>query len=257
MEMLREKQRTSPGQASLLPYLHGVAGDARLFLSLYADTPGYQDRAYPFVVIDDTDATSRLIEARFLTDAGSLLRKVIFLVQKDQYALHDDDQRGVTNSDIDSVWQTVFSSFNMHHHDGRSLVLSSQVDEQGRLVRLASLFFCRERRLFFHPVCPSCGLSLNLCTDDRLLAQHGLQTYSGSAKRYLYCSSCCSLGTPEFYLFDAGRKLLYHGRFDDSTPGNGRPVTGADLSLAVEAAFSGEPFAREQNPAMGCSIKWR
>jgi peroxiredoxin len=37
----------------------------------------------------------------------------------------------------------------------------------------------------------------------------------------------------------------------------GRPVTGADLSLAVEAAFAGEPFAREQNPAMGCSIKWR
>jgi len=34
-------------------------------------------------------------------------------------------------------------------------------------------------------------------------------------------------------------------------------VTGADLSLAVEAAFSGEPFPREQNPAMGCSIKWR
>lgn len=63
--------------------------------------------------------------------------------------------------------------------------------------------------------------------------------------------------TPEFYLFDSGRKLLYHGRFDDSTPGNGRPVTGADLSLAVEAAFAGEPFAREQNAAMGCSIKWR
>lgn len=63
--------------------------------------------------------------------------------------------------------------------------------------------------------------------------------------------------TPEFYLFDSGRELFYHGRFDDSTPGNGRPVTGADLSLAVEAVFAGEPSPREQNPAMGCSIKWR
>lgn len=63
--------------------------------------------------------------------------------------------------------------------------------------------------------------------------------------------------TPEFYLFDSGRKLFYHGRFDDSTPGNGRPVTGEDLSLAVEAALAGEPYPREQNPAMGCSIKWR
>jgi peroxiredoxin len=63
--------------------------------------------------------------------------------------------------------------------------------------------------------------------------------------------------TPEFYLFDGGRKLLYHGRFDDSTPGNGRPVTGADLAGAVEAALAGEPYPREQTSAMGCSIKWR
>jgi peroxiredoxin len=63
--------------------------------------------------------------------------------------------------------------------------------------------------------------------------------------------------TPEFYLFDAARKLSYHGRFDDSSPGNGKPVTGADLSTAVEAALADEPYPREQNPAMGCSIKWR
>ena len=63
--------------------------------------------------------------------------------------------------------------------------------------------------------------------------------------------------TPEFYLFDGARKLSYHGRFDDSSPGAGRPVTGDDLATAVEAAFAGEPFPREQNAAMGCSIKWR
>lgn len=63
--------------------------------------------------------------------------------------------------------------------------------------------------------------------------------------------------TPEFFLFDGGRELAYHGRFDDSTPGNGKPVTGADLARAVEAVFTGEPSLREQNPAMGCSIKWK
>ena len=63
--------------------------------------------------------------------------------------------------------------------------------------------------------------------------------------------------TPEFYLFDSGRKLFYHGRFDDSTPGNGKKVTGADLSRALDAILSGEPALREQTPAMGCSIKWR
>jgi peroxiredoxin len=63
--------------------------------------------------------------------------------------------------------------------------------------------------------------------------------------------------TPEFFLFDAARKLTYHGRFDDSTPGNGKRITGADLTRAVEAVLSGEPALREQTPAMGCSIKWR
>lgn len=63
--------------------------------------------------------------------------------------------------------------------------------------------------------------------------------------------------TPEFFLFDGARKLAYHGRFDDSTPGNGKPVTGSELSRAVDAILSGEPALREQNPAMGCSIKWR
>lgn len=63
--------------------------------------------------------------------------------------------------------------------------------------------------------------------------------------------------TPEFFLFDGVRKLTYHGRFDESTPGNNKPVTGADLARAVDAVLSGEPSLREQTPAMGCSIKWR
>ncbi len=63
--------------------------------------------------------------------------------------------------------------------------------------------------------------------------------------------------TPEFFLFDGARRLAYHGRFDDSTPGNGRPVTGADLTAAVEGVLSGKPVPREQAPAMGCSIKWK
>lgn len=63
--------------------------------------------------------------------------------------------------------------------------------------------------------------------------------------------------TPEFFLFDGAKKLTYHGRFDDSTPGNGKKVTGADLSRALDGILSGEPALREQTPAMGCSIKWR
>ena len=63
--------------------------------------------------------------------------------------------------------------------------------------------------------------------------------------------------TPDFFLFDARRQLVYRGQFDDSRPGNGRPVTGADLRAAVEATLAGGTPAPDQVPSLGCNIKWR
>ncbi|CAA6660330.1 unnamed protein product [Spirodela intermedia] len=66
--------------------------------------------------------------------------------------------------------------------------------------------------------------------------------------------------TPEFFLFKKdGRRpfeLFYHGQFDDSRPRSGVPVTGRDLSAAVDAVLSGQPPPSRQKPSMGCSIKW-
>jgi peroxiredoxin len=63
--------------------------------------------------------------------------------------------------------------------------------------------------------------------------------------------------TPDFYVFDRDRKLAYRGQFDDSRPGNGTPVTGADLKAAVDAVLAGKPAPEDQRPSMGCNIKWR
>lgn len=63
--------------------------------------------------------------------------------------------------------------------------------------------------------------------------------------------------TPEFFLFDRARRLVYHGRFDGSRPGSGDPVTGADLRAAVDALLAGSAVPREQKPSVGCSIKWK
>ena len=63
--------------------------------------------------------------------------------------------------------------------------------------------------------------------------------------------------TPDFFLFDAGRRLVYRGQFDDSRPGNGRPVTGADLRAAIDATLAGHAPHAEQLPSLGCNIKWR
>lgn len=63
--------------------------------------------------------------------------------------------------------------------------------------------------------------------------------------------------TPDFYLFDKNRKLVYRGQFDDSRPGNDLPVTGQDLRAALEALLHGQPPLARQRPSLGCNIKWK
>lgn len=63
--------------------------------------------------------------------------------------------------------------------------------------------------------------------------------------------------TPDFFVFDRGRRLVYRGQFDASRPGNGIPVTGKDLRAAVEAVLKGVPPSLNQVPSMGCNIKWK
>lgn len=65
--------------------------------------------------------------------------------------------------------------------------------------------------------------------------------------------------TPEFYLFDAARRLVYHGRFDASRPGmtSGIPVTGDELRRAADAVIAGRALEHAAMPAVGCGIKWR
>jgi len=63
--------------------------------------------------------------------------------------------------------------------------------------------------------------------------------------------------TPDFFLFDDERRLVYRGQLDDSRPGNGKPVTGKDLRAALDAALAGRPVPSDQKPSLGCNIKWK
>ena len=63
--------------------------------------------------------------------------------------------------------------------------------------------------------------------------------------------------TPDFYLFDRERKLIYRGQFDDSRPKNDEPVTGRDLREALDLALTGQPISGAQKPSIGCNIKWK
>lgn len=77
-----------------------------------------------------------------------------------------------------------------------------------------------------------------------------VDTDQHAAKAFI--ASC----TPEFYLYDTDRRLVYHGQFDASRPGNGVPVTGVDLTTAIQAIQVGDLVPAEQQPSFGCSVKW-
>ncbi|HTL70095.1 MAG TPA: thioredoxin family protein, partial [Candidatus Eisenbacteria bacterium] len=78
--------------------------------------------------------------------------------------------------------------------------------------------------------------------------------YDASQKTARDYTAAC---TPDFFLFDRPRKLVYRGQLDDSRPGNGKPVTGADLRAAVDAVLAGKPVSAAQRPSLGCNIKWK
>jgi peroxiredoxin len=85
------------------------------------------------------------------------------------------------------------------------------------------------------------GLTFPLCFDE---TQDVAKTYQVAC-------------TPDFYLFDRERRLVYHGQLDDSRPGSSKPVTGRDLRAAIDAVLVGKLVNGNQNASIGCSIKWK
>lgn len=85
------------------------------------------------------------------------------------------------------------------------------------------------------------GFDFPLCHDE------------SQAVALAYTAAC----TPDFFLFDRGRSLVYRGQLDDSRPSNDQPLTGRDLRHAIDAVLAGQPVSAEQKPSIGCNIKWK
>ncbi len=85
------------------------------------------------------------------------------------------------------------------------------------------------------------GFTFPLCYDERQV----------TAKAY---TAAC---TPDFFLFDSERRLVYRGQLDGSRPGNDKPINGCDLRAAIDAVLAGRLVDPEQKPSLGCNIKWK
>jgi hypothetical protein len=187
------------GVSSLLPYLRC---DALVRLSVTSpDSPEAEGR-YPFLVLDDAEPTTRLLAGRFVTAGGSVLKRVFLLMQKDAYLPAGDASRPLTNPDVDAAWRKAFALYRGEGEGAPPLLLAGQLDSEGDLRPFSSLFYCTVRDVFFHPPCPVCGRPLRLCADEQILAKAGLQPYSTSTYRYLYCGVCCAPGDSPFYVYE-------------------------------------------------------
>jgi len=188
---------------SLLSYLELTDTKFRLNFSLISQDVSILEKSpFPFLTISESDPFARLIDAQFATDAGSEIKRVFLLFQKDEYHLTKDELRPFNNRDVDQCWQKAFSFYSKKNQDASVFILNDQIGENGGLVPLQSLFFCKSKRIFFHPPCPVCGLPLQQCRDDDILTGLGFQRYSASLKRYLFCPSCFgSTGKSDFYVF--------------------------------------------------------
>ena len=76
----------------------------------------------------------------------------------------------------------------------------------------------------------------------------------GDQQLALACHAAC---TPDLFLFDGDRELVYRGQFDDARPGNNVTSTGRDLREAVDLLLAGQPIPAAQTPSIGCNIKWK
>ena len=187
--------------ASLLTYLEPVGNNFFLNLSLITqETSLPEDNLFPFITANDSDPLARLIEARIASDAGSEVKKLFLLVQRDWYTLKKNALWPFNNNDVRDFWQkALFFCVDGKRGDQYCILFANQLSKKGEILPFSSLFYCKKTKVFFHPPCPKCGRILQQCEDDNLLRTSGLYPFSTSLKRYLFCPGC---GSPDFFLYE-------------------------------------------------------
>ena len=192
--------------ASLLTYLE--SNDKRFYIKLspsVQNSTNPEKAVFPFLIINESDPLARLIEAQVVSDAGSEVKKVILLVQREESRIREDELWPVNNRDVNDSWQKAFSFYVKQGQDSSFILLSEQIGNDGGLLPLSSLFYCKTKKVFFHPPCPKCGGLLQQCEDDAMLKGFGLHPFSGSLKRYLFCPACMSPDRMNFYVHKSGQ----------------------------------------------------
>jgi peroxiredoxin len=171
---------------------------------------------------------------------------------------------------------TTAPAFSLPDVDGRKVSLSDFTDAPALLV----VFMCNHCPYVKHVAAGLAKLAadyqrrdvavvgINSNNADAYPEDAPAQMAEGAKTRgytfpYLYDATQCvakayrAACTPDFYVFDRARKLVYRGQMDSSRPGAALPVTGQDLCAALDAVLADQPVPADQKPSLGCNIKWK
>jgi len=176
---------------SLVRYLKPTDAKFHLEFSMSKDEDSlHRGTHFPFLVVSESDPLALILAGSILSDVGTKIQNVFLLIQKDEYYLPKNEFSPTNNRNVDQAWQNVFSFLTAQNQNDSITVLKDQVGDGGRLLPWSPLWYCHHRQIFFQPPCPKCGFPLEMCYDDDLLAGLGLEPYSTSLKRYLFCPHC-------------------------------------------------------------------
>ncbi len=177
--------------ASLLPLLDD-RNPFYLEIDIVAADTGRPDKVVaPFSVLDDTDPMFQLIGAKIMTPLKSTIQSVCLMVQKDQIQNNHERFQRLQNKTVVQAWQSTFDFYTTTHQPTRPILHRAHISDNGTLLPMSPLYYCQFKKRYFHPPCPECSQQLQLCVDDDLLQENGLQPYTTSLSRYLYCQTCC------------------------------------------------------------------
>ncbi len=185
-------------QHSLIQMLKYKKNSFYMNFALYKNVSDKFNTAFPFQVVDNSGKLARVIQGEIRLNKTLKFKKLLLLVQRDNYPFEYSDLNPVTNSMLDKRWQHLISSGT----NSSALHFTSPEEYIEEPYLFKSLFYCQKMDSYFHPPCPVCAAELELCMDDELLKKNALPSYSNSLKRYLYCPKCISTSAQtKFYTY--------------------------------------------------------
>lgn len=190
---------------SLVPYLENPEAPFSLRIQTWGERVDIGSRPdLALVALEDRSSGTRTLPGRVVSDAGGEVARVLLVMTADDHPLWAHETPGVSNPEVDEAFLEVYEWM---RDRGQLVPLASRQVGGTDRAAMGPLFVCTRTGRFASPLCPACGRALELVTDDRVLDEARLPSYSMSLERYLACRQCLGEGRGRFY--------AAHRRVDD------------------------------------------